>query len=96
MFDAGLVDEVRGLVPLGLRRGKTASRALGYQQVLAALDGECDLAQAAADTVRATRQFVRRQRKWFRRDPRIMWWDAGAPDLVEAVLARIGVGTGEV
>ena len=55
----------------GLRDGLTAPRALGYQQVLAYLDGELYPAQAAADTVQATRRFVRRQRKWFRRDPRI-------------------------
>jgi tRNA dimethylallyltransferase len=85
MFDRGLVDEVRGLLPLGLREGRTAARALGYQQVLAALDGDGDLATARAETVRATRRFVRRQRSWFRRDKRITWLDAGRPDLLDAV-----------
>ncbi len=96
MFAAGLVDEVRELVGRGLREGRTASRALGYQQVLAALDGEYDMATAATETARATRRFVRRQRSWFRRDNRITWFDPagfppaapGAPDdLVDAVLA---------
>jgi tRNA dimethylallyltransferase len=87
MFAAGLVDEVRVLENLGLREGRTASRALGYQQVLAAFDGEHDLAGAAAETARATRRFVRRQRSWFRRDRRITWLDAGRPDLVEAAVA---------
>jgi tRNA dimethylallyltransferase len=87
MFAAGLVDEVRVLENLGLREGRTASRALGYQQVLAAFDGEYDLAGAAAETARATRRFVRRQRSWFRRDRRITWLDAGRPDLVEAAVA---------
>jgi tRNA dimethylallyltransferase len=90
MWEAGLVDEVRGLVPLGLPEGRTASRALGYQQVLAALDGRCTMEEAAADTVLATRQFVRRQRKWFHRDPRISWLDATATDLPAAAFARIG------
>jgi tRNA dimethylallyltransferase len=85
MFAAGLVDEVAGLVPRGLRDGRTASRALGYQQVLAALDGEYDLATARTETARATRRFVRRQRSWFRRDDRINWLDAGRPDLRDAV-----------
>lgn len=85
MFERGLVDEVRGLVPLGLREGRTASRALGYQQVLAALDGDGDLDEARAATVRATRRFVRRQRSWFRRDGRITWLDAARPDLIDAV-----------
>jgi tRNA dimethylallyltransferase len=87
MFAHGLVDEVRALLPLGLREGRTASRALGYQQVLAALDGDGDLATASAETARATRRFVRRQRSWFRRDQRITWLDAARPDLLAAALA---------
>jgi tRNA dimethylallyltransferase len=89
MFEAGLVDEVRALEALGLRDGRTAARALGYQQVLAAFDGEHDLATAAEETARATRRFVRRQRSWFRRDQRITWFDAARPDLVEDVLALV-------
>ena len=89
MFDAGLVDEVRALLPEGLADGRTASRALGYQQVLAYLDGRCDLAQAVADTIQATRRFVRRQRTWFHRDPRIGWLDATSPDLVDDAIAMI-------
>ncbi|HEY3753204.1 MAG TPA: tRNA (adenosine(37)-N6)-dimethylallyltransferase MiaA [Pseudonocardiaceae bacterium] len=86
MFAEGLVDEVRSLVPLGLREGRTASRALGYQQVLAAFDGEYDLPAAQTDIVRATRRFVRRQRSWFRRDRRIGWLDAGRADLLDAAV----------
>lgn len=82
MFAAGLVAETRALAALGLREGRTASRALGYQQVLTALDGPGDLAAAAAETVCATRRFVRRQRSWFRRDRRVHWLDGGT-DLVE-------------
>lgn len=85
MFDAGLVDEVRELERHGLRHGRTASRALGYRQVLDELDGSEDMTGAAAETARATRRFVRRQRTWFRRDQRIHWFDAGAPDLVSRV-----------
>jgi tRNA dimethylallyltransferase len=90
MFVGGLADEVRTLERQGLREGRTASRALGYQQVLAAFargSGDPDLDTAAADTARATRRFVRRQRSWFRRDARIAWLDAGRADLVEAVVA---------
>jgi tRNA dimethylallyltransferase len=84
MFAAGLEDEVRSLVKLGLREGKTASRALAYQQVLSAMDGACTIDFAAEETKRATRRFVRRQRSWFRRDQRITWLDGARPDLVEA------------
>ena len=73
MWEAGLVDEVRSLEARGLRSGRTASRALGYQQVLAALAGECTEAEARAETVRATKRFARRQDSWFRRDPRVRW-----------------------
>jgi tRNA dimethylallyltransferase len=89
MFAAGLVEEVRALEARGLRKGRTASRALGYQQVLSALDGSYDLATAAAETARATRRFVRRQRSWFRRDRRITWFDAGRSDLVGAVCRQL-------
>lgn len=68
MFARGLVREVRGLVDRGLRAGRTASRALGYAQVLQLLDGTLDEARARADTVRATRRFARRQRSWFARE----------------------------
>ncbi|MET9634038.1 tRNA (adenosine(37)-N6)-dimethylallyltransferase MiaA [Lentzea sp. NPDC006480] len=84
MFASGLEREVRALVRLGLRDGKTASRALGYQQVLSAMDGACTIDFAAEETKRATRRFVRRQRSWFRRDQRITWLDGARPDLVEA------------
>lgn len=87
MFDAGLVDEVRGLLDAGLRDGPTASRAVGYQQVAAALDGRCTLAEAAEDTAHATRRLVRRQRSWFRRDDRIHWLDAADDPLAGALRA---------
>ena len=89
MFAAGLVDETRTLLAAGLREGRTASRALGYQQVIAALDGAAQLTDAAADTVRATRRFVRRQRSWFRRDPRIHWLPGGAEDVLDRARALL-------
>jgi tRNA dimethylallyltransferase len=94
MFACGLVAETRALLDHGLREGRTASRALGYQQVVAALDScvpysRGGLGAAAADTVRATRRFVRRQRSWFRRDRRILWLDPG-PDLLGRALRTLG------
>ena len=95
MFDDGLVDEVRALLDRGLRDGVTASRALGYAQVLAALDaGRRRRLRAARElTFIGTRRYVRRQRSWFRRDHRITWLDGAAPDNVDrgaaALAARI-------
>ncbi|AVH56105.1 MULTISPECIES: tRNA (adenosine(37)-N6)-dimethylallyltransferase MiaA [Streptomyces] len=83
MWAQGLVDEVRALEAQGLREGRTAPRALGYQQVLAALAGECTEEEARAETVRATKRFARRQDSWFRRDPRVHWLSGAAADLTE-------------
>jgi tRNA dimethylallyltransferase len=87
MWAAGLLDEVRALLPAGLREGRTAGRALGYQQALAQLDGELTEDEAKAETVRGTRRFVRRQRSWFRRDPAIVWLDGASDTLVADALA---------
>jgi tRNA dimethylallyltransferase len=86
MWKQGLVEEVRSLEEAGLRRGRTASRALGYAQVLRFLDGEYGEEEAEAETVRATRRFVRRQESWFRRDPRIHWLGADQEDLLPRAL----------
>ncbi|MED5800198.1 tRNA (adenosine(37)-N6)-dimethylallyltransferase MiaA [Gordonia sp. Z-3] len=88
MFALGLVDEVAQLCLAGLRSGRTASRAIGYAQVLAALDGEYDMDTAEELTFIGTRRYVRRQRSWFRRDHRITWLDA-AQDDVPAQALRI-------
>jgi tRNA dimethylallyltransferase len=87
MWKAGLVVEVRALERAGLRDGRTASRALGYAQVLRFLAGECTEEQARIDTVRATRRFARRQDSWFRRDARIGWIWHDDPDLIPRALA---------
>jgi tRNA dimethylallyltransferase len=90
MWAAGLVDEVRRLDAAGLRQGRTASRALGYAQVLRHLAGECSSDEARDDTVRATRRFARRQDAWFRKDPRIRWLSSDAPDLVDQAVTALG------
>ncbi len=89
MWTAGLVDEVRALEAAGLRRGRTASRALGYAQVLRHLAGEDTEDEAREETVRATRRFARRQDAWFRRDPRVRWLPYDADDLVERAVATV-------
>jgi tRNA dimethylallyltransferase len=86
MFADGLVEEVRALLGRGLRNGVTASRALGYAQVISALDsgGTVDLLREAQEqTFVGTRRYVRRQRSWFRRDHRVHWIDAARADAVE-------------
>ena len=85
MFDNGLVDEVRGLVPLGIERGVTASRAIGYAQALGVINGTMSIAEAIDETSALTRRFARRQVSWFTRNPNIQWFDA--PASVDEVLA---------
>lgn len=92
MWAAGLVAETNALIEQGLREGRTASRALGYQQVLRMIDGEYDEAQARAETVRATRRFVRRQRTWFRRDGRVRWLDGTGRELLRSARAALAGG----
>lgn len=83
MKDQGLLDEVRTLDSAGLRCGRTASRAIGYQQFLQVLDGELTRKDAIEATTVATRKFARRQETWFRADPRVTWLPAPAEDLVQ-------------
>ena len=75
MFERGLVEEVETLIDQGLRQGETASRAIGYSQALAVIDGTMSVPEAIASTALATRQLASRQIKWFRRDPRVQWID---------------------
>lgn len=75
MWDLGLVEEARSLIPMGIRDGKTSSRAIGYSQALAQIDGVMTQDAAIADTVRLTQKYARRQMSWFRRDNRIQWLD---------------------
>jgi tRNA dimethylallyltransferase len=76
MFANGLVDEVRGLVPLGIEQGVTASRAIGYAQALGVINGTMTVDDAIAETAALTRKFARRQVGWFGRNPNITWIDA--------------------
>lgn len=76
MFAGGLIEEVEGLLSQGLETAPTASRATGYAEVMALLRGQLTLEEAQEAVALATRQLVRYQMKWFRRDPRVHWIDA--------------------
>ena len=89
MWAAGLVEEVRRL-GAPLRGSRTASRALGYAQVLAHLAGECTEDEAREQTVVGTRRFARRQDAWFRRDDRVVWVAHDDPRRVERALEAVG------
>ena len=89
MFDGGFVAEVEALAARGLADSRTASRAIGYPEVLAQLAGELTEAEARERTAAATRRFARRQDSWFRKDARITWVDHADPDRVDQAIAAL-------
>jgi tRNA dimethylallyltransferase len=92
MWAAGLVDEVRGLLPAGLEGGVTASRAIGYAQALAQIRGTASQAEAIAATQQLTRRYARRQVSWFKRSPHTAWIDADATDRVDQAVGHLPAG----
>lgn len=89
MWQQGIVAEAEALIPEGIREGKTSSRAIGYAQALAQLDGTYSEADAIAATTQLTQRYARRQMSWFRRDERIYWQDYQDPKLNENVINLI-------
>lgn len=89
MWEHGLVEEVRGLIHDGLRESKTARQAIGYSQALEQIDGVIDQNEAIAQTTQLTQRYARRQMSWFRRDPRINWFDYQNENLVDDVMELI-------
>ncbi len=96
MFGSGLLEETRALEARGLRTGRTASRAVGYAQALAVLDGTMTRDEAVADTTARTRRLVRRQQSWFGADPRVRWLDSLDPDLPDRATALVDAAATEL
>lgn len=88
MWERGLVDEVRGLLPQGIERGVTARQAIGYAQALGELHGRMSRADAIAETQQLTRTYARRQVGWFRRYREAATIDADDPSARAAELTR--------
>lgn len=92
MFEAGLVSEVESLLDSGLREALTAPQAIGYKEVVAALDGNITMDQAREDIKTATRRYAKRQRSWLRRDKRVVMLDADVcseEQLVNEIVQRV-------
>ena len=88
MLSAGLVEEVAGLAT---RLGRTARQAVGYRELLPVADGAGDLAAARNEAIRATASLAKRQRTYFRRDPRIRWipWHHDSNEMLGAALEAL-------
>ena len=82
MMEQGLAEEVAGLLRQGLSPGCTAMQAIGYKEIAAALRGEVPLEQAVEEVKLRSRQYAKRQRTWFRREPSVRWivWEE-IPDI---------------
>lgn len=91
MWESGLVDEVRGLIPAGIDRGVTAGRAIGYAQARAQLAGTMTEAEAIEQTQAITRRYARRQVSWFKRYADLQWLAAGDEQNVAHVLAALSL-----
>ncbi len=91
MFSSGLVDEVNGLLRSGFREGVTAPQAIGYKEVVDAIDGRCALDEAIERIKCATRRYAKRQRTWFRKDARIHWLNADDGDLERLVFEAMDI-----
>ena len=85
MFASGWIEEVRGLLELGLGGWLTSTQAIGYAELARHLGGRLSLDEAWVVTVRRTRNLARRQAAWFRRDPRIRWFGAGAGGAIDVI-----------
>lgn len=94
MVERGLLEEVRALEAQGLREGRTASRAIGYQQFLSVLDGQHTHEEAVEQTINATRKLARRQDTWFRADQRITWIPALDPTALDQAMDSIASAHG--
>lgn len=89
MWESGFVAEVEQLLELGLADGVTARKALGYAQIIEALNGDISMSTAKTETMRLTKRYARKQESWFRRDPKMQWLQASRSDLLAVVLQLI-------
>lgn len=97
MMDNGLVDEVRVLMNSHLEKGSTAMQALGYKEIVAALNGITSMETAVEDIKRGSRNYAKRQMTWFRRDKRVHWIDAlgkSLDQIVEEIIKEIDSNVG--
>jgi len=73
MLEQGLVDEIKSLLTSGIPSKCTAMQAIGYKEFIAALDGQCTIAEAAEEVKKSSRHYAKRQLTWFRRNPNMIW-----------------------
>ncbi len=96
MFQAGLLEEVRGLLARGYGPELPSMSGIGYRECVQVLQGQTTIEEAKTQMRRLTRAFVRRQANWFKEtDPEIHWMDAGDPGLPDRVVTLVKRNTSE-
>ena len=88
MLDMGLIAEIAGLLADGIPEKCTAMQAIGYKEFVAALRGECTVAEAAAQVQQASRRYAKRQLTWFRRNPAVHWLRRAKGETTEEIARR--------
>ena len=88
MLEAGLIQEIRNLLDMGIPEKCTALQAIGYKEFIAALNGQCSIEEAAAQVQQSSRRYAKRQLTWFRRNPNINWLRRESGETTEEILLR--------
>jgi len=88
MLEMGLIDEIRALLASGISPKATAMQAIGYKEFVAALEGDCTLAQATAQVQQSSRHYAKRQLTWFRRNAAIRWLIRKSDTTADEILAK--------
>ena len=88
MLEAGLVEEIRGLLADGIPAKCTAMQAIGYKEFVDALDGKCTISDAAAQVQQSSRRYAKRQMTWFKRNRAMHWLTRSAGEGAEEILAK--------
>jgi len=94
MFEAGIVNEVRGILQSGVSRDAKSLSSIGYREALGFLEGRLSIEEAVELTQVATRQYAKRQRTWFRKEPDVLWLPSFGDDqeLVNLAIHHLEVG----
>lgn len=88
MLEAGLIDEIRNLLSMGIPEKCTAMQAIGYKEFIDALNGKCSIEEAAAQVQQSSRRYAKRQLTWFRKNPAIHWLRRETGETTNEILLR--------
>ncbi len=88
MLEAGLLEEIKNLLSMGIPAKATALQAIGYKEFIDALEGRCTIADATAQVQQSSRRYAKRQLTWFRRNPAIHWLQRAPGENTDKILMK--------